>query len=108
MIQIRTLKSADGIIRLRINGHANSQEVGKDLVCAAVSGIVTGAMNALDEILPQTCELSCGEGFAEIIVLENSKDLQTVLKTVLWQLLTVEQEYPKYVKLIEELQEVKL
>ncbi len=95
-------------MQLQVSGHAGSNEPGQDLVCAGVSAIVTGALNAIAEILPQACELICRVGYAEISVKENSEELQTVLKTVMYQLLTVKQEYPKYLKLIEEFQEAKL
>ena len=47
MIKIVLTYKDNKIDALEIKGHANSAEYGKDLVCAAVSAISVGGLNAL-------------------------------------------------------------
>ena len=66
MIRVKRILSEEELCGLEIKGHANSDEHGKDLVCAAVSSIITGGFNALvkDEIEEITLE----EGYAKVVV----------------------------------------
>ena len=48
-IVIKRDVSSQKIISIEVKGHANSAEYGKDLVCAAVTTVMTGGMNALQD-----------------------------------------------------------
>ena len=48
-IVIKRDVSSQKIISIEVKGHANSDDYGKDLVCAAVSTVITGGMNALQD-----------------------------------------------------------
>ena len=50
MIQVSIGMCEEHIISLQCKGHAGYAEAGKDLVCAGVSSILFGALNALDEM----------------------------------------------------------
>ena len=47
MIKIKINKQNKQIVEVKVTGHANSAEYGKDLVCAGVSSICVGIANAL-------------------------------------------------------------
>ncbi len=47
MIQIDVLTQDSKILKIEVSGHAYSGEPGFDLVCAGVSSIAVGALNAL-------------------------------------------------------------
>ena len=47
MIRVKKIFTKDELCGLEIKGHANSDEHGKDLVCAGVYSIITGGFNAL-------------------------------------------------------------
>ncbi len=47
MIQSNSKTKDNHIVNLKISGHANSGEYGKDLVCAGVSTASIGALNML-------------------------------------------------------------
>jgi uncharacterized protein YsxB (DUF464 family) len=47
MIKIQINKTNNKYSSLVISGHSNYDEHGKDIVCAGVSAIVTGGLNAL-------------------------------------------------------------
>ena len=53
MIQI-TAKRNQYIDELEVKGHAGSDEYGRDLVCAIVSGIVAGPVSYTHLTLPTT------------------------------------------------------
>lgn len=47
MIKVEVEYKGKGFHSLLIKGHANTGDYGKDLVCAGVSAVSIGAMNAL-------------------------------------------------------------
>lgn len=98
MISIN-VKFMDGNVKsLTVSGHANYDDVGKDIVCAGVSAVVTGGVNALDKYEKYVkCEVD--NGVVSYEVLEVEHDSQIVLKTILTQLETIEEAYKKYVKI---------
>lgn len=50
MIQVHITYHADKVQSITLKGHANSDTKGHDLICAAVSSIITGGANALQDI----------------------------------------------------------
>ena len=48
MISVCVKQDAEGIRMIDVSGHAMQAPHGEDLVCAGVSCIMTGALNALD------------------------------------------------------------
>ena len=88
------------ITSLEIEGHAHSAEPGKDLVCSAVSAVTFGGLNALRNT-QQNLNVQVQEGYILITksgVTESEDEI--VLKTILTQLETIANDYPKYVKII--------
>ncbi len=96
-IVIKRDVSSQKIIQIEVKGHANSDEYGKDLVCAAVSSVITGGMNAL---LDKDYDFKLDEGHAYIKALDIPSDYDSVvLKTIEVQLKTIEESDPKYVRI---------
>ncbi|HLR64459.1 MAG TPA: ribosomal-processing cysteine protease Prp, partial [Pseudogracilibacillus sp.] len=50
MIKVMTTKQDNEYIAIEVSGHAESGPYGFDLVCAGVSAITFGAVNALFEV----------------------------------------------------------
>lgn len=85
--------------KIEITGHALSGEPGKDLVCAAVSAIATGALNALDSLAPNDYDLILKDDSDPLISIESINENvkgEIILETLLIQLKTVQNSYPKY------------
>jgi hypothetical protein len=105
MIKISVSLKDQHIIRMTVKGHAQSALKGEDLVCASVSSITTGALNALDILVHDACELSLTKGkdpIIDIMVKEGqNKDVQNILKAVLIQLKTLEETQGKYLHIQE-------
>ena len=100
MIRIECVRENSKIVYLSLKGHANSDEYGKDLVCAAVSAIITGGLNALHN--PKSFEIKLYEGDVEVKAKNSVQEYDyDVLETILVQLKTVEEENAKYVKIVE-------
>ena len=66
MIKVHLIKKDDQYISLEVVGHANYAEHGQDLVCAAVSAIVTGGFNAFNDSDIKSIELKEGYAFVTI------------------------------------------
>lgn len=92
MVKVNVVYKGKGLESIDIKGHAESGPYGKDLVCAAVSAIAIGSLNALDD----------GAGNFEVDMSEEghihleakgpiSEHDQTVLETMIIQLKTIEQ-----------------
>ncbi|WP_425377746.1 ribosomal-processing cysteine protease Prp [Spiroplasma endosymbiont of Polydrusus pterygomalis] len=101
MIKIIITKTEQKIKKVEITGHAKASEYGKDLVCAAIAGIATGGLNAIDQIKPDNCEFLVKEGLINIIVKNDSADLQVMLQTIYYQFLTIYQQYQKFISVKE-------
>ena len=94
-VSIKQTKSIEEII---VTGHANSGKYGKDLVCAAVSAIVTGTINAINEI-KGSVKYGVEDGYA-IIQFEDDSESQIIAKTMIFQLKTVEESNQNFIKII--------
>ena len=104
MIIVEVVRKNQLIQEITISGHADSGPKGYDLVCAAVSSIATGALNALNQICSQDVQLLLTENpdaLIKIKVLQNRDDLQLLLKMMLIQLKTVQESQQKYIHIKE-------
>lgn len=99
MIKVEYIENSSNIEYIKIAGHANYDDYGKDIVCSAVSAISIGALNALKNI--ENYAITQKEG---LIIIENknksSYDDNIVLNTMLIQLKTIEQSYPKFIQIV--------
>ena len=97
MIKVTRFYSKEELVGLEVRGHANSDEYGKDLVCAGVSSILIGGFNAL--VKSEIDEVTLEEGYAKVMIKEDSNISKIVLNVIETQLLTIEESYPKNIKI---------
>ena len=97
MIRISVEEHNGSICSLEITGHSGSAERGKDLVCAAVSGIAFGLCNAMD-ILAHAEDISVGDNLISIKVSQPDEQTDLILKTGLIQLETVAEQNRRFIK----------
>lgn len=95
MIKVDLIYNGDLICGFTMKGHANTADYGNDLVCAAVSAIVTGGFNAFDD--EDVSEIALDEGYAKVVVITDNG--YSILKTIIVQLKTIEEAYPKNIKI---------
>ena len=85
-------------VSLSMIGHADSGPNGHDLVCAAVSAIILGGVNAIEGKL--NVKEDEKKGFLELSKIgEISNHDKIVLETIVKQLQSVARDNPKYVKI---------
>ena len=100
MITVIVKRVNSCIVSIDIQGHALFAPKGKDLVCAGVSSIAVGGMNALEELAHGVCRLQMEEGKIMIQVQDSqSEKAQFILETILIQLLTMEESYGNYIQI---------
>ena len=82
---------------LEVTGHANSAPYGKDLICAAVSAVITGGFNNLVNL--KNYEIKLDEGHA---LFESSAPLdahdEAVIETIICGLNTIQESNPEFVE----------
>ena len=98
MISVNVSFMGKDVKSLTVSGHANYDEYGKDIVCAGVSAIVTGGINALEPYL-KNIEIITESNKLGVIVIESNEVIQVILNTMLVQLETIENSYKKYIKI---------
>ncbi len=101
MVKVEIQYKGKGLSYVHVKGHANTAPHGQDLVCAAVSAIVIGGMNAIENIDEDfTYEMEEGD----IKITSNgaiSEHDETVLETVILQLKTIQASYPEAIAIKE-------
>ena len=95
-VVIKTDESSQKITSIEVKGHSGKAPYGKDLVCAAVSAILTGGFNALKD---KEYDFKLDEGHAYVKALDIPSDYDAVvLKTIQVQLQTVEEAEKDFVQ----------
>lgn len=106
MVIVKIRKRNNQIERINISGHAGSGPAGYDLVCAGVSAISFGAINAiykLVKIVPEVEQRDDG-GYLDISFPENigeteREKVQLLLEAMIVSLQTIEDEYGEYIRI---------
>ena len=84
-------------VKLEVSGHAEYDESGKDLVCASVSSIMFGFMNALDA-LNEDVEIKQLTNKITILNHSSSNIIQDYFELIMMQLKTIEESYGDFIK----------
>lgn len=101
MIKIDIQKNDKIIKKIVINGHAKFADYGKDIVCAAVSSIVTTTVNGILTINDQAIDYENNESF--LINNQSFDDITNkLLDNLLNLLLELQSDYPKNIIIREE------
>ena len=98
MISVNVSFMGKDVKSLTVSGHANYDKYGKDIVCAGVSAVVTGGINALENQV-ENIEIINKENMLGVKVINSNEYIQIVLNTILIQLETIENSYKKYIKI---------
>lgn len=90
------------------NGHADFDDYGKDIVCAAVTAQCMMVYNGLDEVMKikNKIDMDNEGGYLSVSIdsssLKEKKDAQVLMETLLLGIKAIEMQYGKIIKLIEE------
>lgn len=82
-----------------VSGHAYSGDPGHDLVCAAVSAIVFGSLNAFEQVINHATSDTIHDGYVHSVFNINHESLNIMFEMMLMQLKSVEIAHPNYLKI---------
>ena len=104
MIKVTINYRNDCIEELVVKGHSNFAPKGSDIVCAGVSAIVIGGLNAIDSLVNNNgIDYEVSDGYVRMSNLSNV-EVQNILKIIIIQLKSVEDSYSKPIKIVESYQ----
>lgn len=98
MTQVLVKRKDDVLISIEVEGHADFANYGNDVVCAAISAVMFGSLNALTSFKLDDARIIMNNAFIKINLI-NDRDIQTVARTMLIQLQTIQESYPDYIKI---------
>jgi len=106
MIKISINRQDGHISSFEISGHANSGPYGYDLVCAAVSAISFGSVNAVLKLSKLELQIEQAEnGYLHVdipheqINIENFSKAQLIFEAMIISLQTIEREYEQFIRI---------
>jgi uncharacterized protein YsxB (DUF464 family) len=106
MIHVTVYRQNEQITAFKLSGHAESGPYGYDLVCAGVSAVSFGAVNALFALCEIEPKIEQGDegGYLHIALpdtagAEKADKAQLLLEGMLISLETIEREYNQFIKI---------
>ncbi len=81
-----------------IKGHANYDELGKDIVCASVSSMVITTVNAILRIDSDAIKYSDDNGVT-IDIIKDDEITNKLINNLIDLLEELEKQYPKYIEI---------
>lgn len=113
MIEITINRTVSGMIQsFEMSGHALFADRGKDIICAGVSAVSVGSINAVHELTGVTPDIEHrADGFLSCVVTDQLPEdiyekIQLILEAMVVSLRTIEEEYGKHIKITFKKQEV--
>ena len=96
----------DRITGFSISGHSGYAENGKDIVCAAISAIVTMAEATINDVCGAKAKVRVKEENASVrltlpATCEEEDTVQAVLAGMLLFLIDLRDQYPDYIEVLE-------
>src|SRR5690625_3820562 len=108
MIDVKIYRTNNHITNFKISGHANSGPYGYDLVCAAVSAVSFGAVNAVVKLTTLNLEVEQKESGYLYVSLPKMKEYnqqyeeaQLIIEAMIVSLQTIERNYNQFIKISE-------
>ena len=83
--------------KIEVTGHANQNELGKDIVCASVSTAIYFSLNLLEKLNIKT-DYKLEEGY--FLMNYNGNDLlKAIMENLEFTFKNLESQFPKYIKI---------
>ena len=101
MIKVLVKKEKNKIKEVTMGGHANYDDYGKDIVCAAASSIVITTINAILEIDKTWIDYSLNEELT-VTVRKDNNILNKLIDNMVNMLKELENDYQENIKIKEE------
>ena len=96
----------DRITGVSVSGHSGYAEAGKDIICAAISAVVTMAEATINEVCGAKAKVRVKEEDARVTLTlpascDEEESVQAVLAGLLLYLCNLRDEYPDYIEVLE-------
>ena len=96
----------DRITGFSISGHSGYAEAGSDIVCAAISAVVTMAEATINEVCGAKAKVRVKEQDARVTLMlptscDEEEAVQAVLAGMMLTLLSMRDDYPDYIEVLE-------
>ena len=96
----------DRITGFSVSGHSGYAEAGSDIVCAAISAVVTMAEATINEVCGAKAKVRVKEEDARVTLMlptscDEEEAVQAVLAGMMLTLLSMRDDYPDYIEVLE-------
>ncbi len=96
----------DRITGFSVSGHSGYSEAGTDIVCAAITAIVTMAEATINDVCGAKAKVRVKEEDARITLTlpascDEEESVQTVLSGMMLTLISLREDYPDYIEVLE-------
>ena len=96
----------DRITGFSISGHSGYAEAGQDIVCAAITAVVTMAEATINDVCGAKAKVRVNEEDARITLTlptscDEEESVQAVLAGMLLTLCSMRDDYPDYIEVLE-------
>ena len=96
----------DRITGFSVSGHSGYAESGSDIVCAAVSAVVTMAEATINDVCGAKAKVRVKEDDARITLMlpascDEEETVQAVLSGLMLTLISLREDYPDYIEVLE-------
>jgi hypothetical protein len=103
MVQVKILKNKEKISKITFLGHSMYDKVGKDIVCSAISSIMITTINGIELLSKGDIKEKLLKDKVEIDIISNNQIVDTLLLNMIILLRDLEEQYPKNLKIEEEI-----
>ena len=100
MIKVEVVKDNNLYLKVSILGHAMYDEYGKDIVCSAVSSIVTTTVNGILALDKDSLNYEVNKEGLFITNISNDNTIQILINNMVSLLKELEDEYPTNIKVM--------
>ena len=106
MTRCEFFTEGERITGFSVSGHSGYGEAGTDIVCAAISAIVTMAEATINDVCGAKAKVRVKEEDARITLMlpascDEEETVQAVLSGMLVTLLSFKEDYPDYIEVLE-------
>ena len=106
MTRCEFFTEGDRITGFSISGHSGYAEAGQDIVCAAISAVVTMAEATINDVCGAKAKVRVKEADARITLTlpascDEEESVQAVLAGMLITLCNLREQYPDYIEVLE-------
>jgi len=95
MINSFFFRNKDSFSGFEIDGHANFDQSGRDIVCAGVSSCAIMAANTVTDVIKSGAYVVCEDGKISLSLCESNTAAQAVIEGLYLHLTEIALSYPK-------------